>query len=1203
MTESAEHATGLRELGLGIGYDSGDAALRFFYIPALSRATSYDRSVGYFRASAIAAAARGVSRFIASGGKMRLLVGAELAEEDRAALVGATEIPPALAARLAAELVPADEIAAQRLAVLAWLATQGRLEVRVAVPVDPDGVPLPAEQARPYFHEKLGVLRDAAGDGVAFQGSVNESDTAWTHNFESFSVYKSWDGSAPYFDEWASRFERRWSGDVPGFRVFALPDPAVQALLALAPADPPPVRDPEEGPEAPPREILATFLRIAPRLVGASELALATTGVTVYPHQSKVVERLAGTYPRSWLVADEVGLGKTISAGLALRRLVLSGEVERALVLAPAAVCRQWQDELFEKFGLWVPRLEARRVWGAHPADVRELRSGENPYESEPLLLVSSHLARRPEHQNLILAAPPLDLLVVDEAHHARRRGADPSHYRPSRLLGLLDRIVGVGHARARWLLTATPMQVAPIELVDLLRHVGLSGPLADLDQFLRFYAELQRADADRPDWNYLGRSLPGAHEDLDDAELAVLARIEAELGPVAQERIRRFGQLDEPCAQTAEALGVAGRNELRRWLRQRGPVGRSVTRHTRRSLRHYRDIGLLTEPIADRDVKLVPIRFTPEEQELYESLDGVLDRLMQAHGTRRHAGFVLTVYRRRLTSSWAAISATLRRRIAGEQLRLDEDELDDADVGGVETLDAAEGTYVDDVQAVPLSPRELAELAGYVERLETVTDTKFERLRADIDAARGSGQAVIVFTAFVDTLNYLRDRLLPSYRSHLATYTGEGGKLWSPETGWQQVARTDLVDGLRSRRLSVILATDAAGEGLNLQAASYLINFDLPWNPMRVEQRIGRIDRIGQLQPTVVVRNYVIPGTIEEAVYSALSERIDIFIGLLGRLQPILGATEGAFSQIFRAPRSERAEVQSRALRTLVTMVEQLDRSGIDLDPDDDPLPDPPSAGPPVTLDELRTALVEDLGIDLDRPGRPVTFEPERVSRDQAQWCALGTYGHPVLEPALAAVAGPSLPGAHGSLVLAETGGIWTAYRGDRTPPSPVRCLADLADLGQATATGDAADRARREATSAAELRGERRRQGEARTREQWLASMRSRFALLTRQAVEATSALHAVRNDGSVDPHLVWLELTRDRASAWRNADSLRRHLGLELREILPAAPSSTNVRIDQDIEAVRATAARELNSLVKEWIARGDEPADLPGPRRSQ
>lgn len=108
--------------------------------------------------------------------------------------------------------------------------------------------------------------------------------------------------------------------------------------------------------------VVARYMRIAPRLVGAESLAEATIGLELFPHQRQVAERLAGLYPRSWLLADEVGLGKTISAGISLRRLVLDGRVRRALILAPANVCRQWQDELFEKkFGLWVPRWTPTR--------------------------------------------------------------------------------------------------------------------------------------------------------------------------------------------------------------------------------------------------------------------------------------------------------------------------------------------------------------------------------------------------------------------------------------------------------------------------------------------------------------------------------------------------------------------------------------------------------------------------------------------------------------------------------------------------------------------------------------------------------------------------------------------------------------------------------------------------------------------------
>ena len=121
---------GLRDLDLQLGYDTADEALREFYVPALSRAVLYDRSVGYFRASSLSVAARGLSRFIAGGGCARFLIGADVGEEDREALTGAAEIPAAFAAKLADGLVPSDEIAERRLQVLAWLVKAGRLDIQ-----------------------------------------------------------------------------------------------------------------------------------------------------------------------------------------------------------------------------------------------------------------------------------------------------------------------------------------------------------------------------------------------------------------------------------------------------------------------------------------------------------------------------------------------------------------------------------------------------------------------------------------------------------------------------------------------------------------------------------------------------------------------------------------------------------------------------------------------------------------------------------------------------------------------------------------------------------------------------------------------------------------------------------------------------------------------------------------------------------------
>lgn len=1141
----------LRSLCFPPGYDSGDDILNTFYVPVLRNSVSYDRSVGYFRSSSLSAAARGMSRFVSGGGTVRLLVGAELTETDAEALQGNHEIPPGLAARLAAALATDSDIDRQRLAVLAWLVQEGRLQLKVAVPVGEDGAYLVGDQD-PFFHEKIGVLRDGSGAGVAFQGSVNESATAWTRNFESFSVFTSW-GEPNHFEHWSSRFEQRWAGNVPGYRVLELPEAVREELLRAAPVDAPPERDPEEESPVAEPALLARYLEVAPKLPTAQGLPEATSPIAPFPHQRQVYERLAGTFPRSWLLADEVGLGKTISAGLSLRRLVLTGEVERALILAPANVARQWQDELFEKFGLWVPRLESRRLHGAHPDDVRPLEAGENPYMSAPILIASSHLARRRDHRSLMMAAAPFDLLVVDEAHHARRRSfADPTQYRPSLLLSLLDDLREAGKLRTTWLLTATPMQVAPIELLDLLRQVGLTGRLASWAAFQQFYAELAKDETSTTDWRAIVESLRGTplpESGLVEEEL--LRRIRNKLGPVATDRIARFIDSPDDPREVARGLEPAGRAELREWLRLRSPVGQYVTRHSRVTLKRYRDEGLLTEPVADRDVEDVDIIFGPTEKELYERLDSLIDRLLMAHGSKQQAGFVLTVYRRRLTSSWAAIRRTLHKRLAREgdfatQLELDADILDEID------SDTLLGDGIDEETAVPLDAHDLEEIREYLHALESVPDAKFDVLTQLIGEARAEGRALVVFTQFTDTLESIRDRLVGAYGPELATYTGQGGRRWDPSAlKWQAVSKQQLVADVRDGRVTVILANDAASEGLNLQAASFLINYDLPWNPMRVEQRIGRVDRIGQQWATVKVRNFTIPGTVEVDVYRALHGRIAAFHDLVGKLQPILGATEKAVRDAYSSDRSHRREAVDEQVRELLAKVDELEAGGIDL-ADEDPLPLPNYPPSPVTQQQLDAAINE-LGIQLAEPGRPV-ISGKGASRDATDWRALGTYGHPRLQAGLAALAA-GLDEDRLSVVIHETPHAAVAIRADRSPPEAVSNVDDLRDLGAAYARDDAADEAQR---LLEDIASERRAVYEA-VRSAGVVdqrdALRTSFTAFVRDLIATRTALRLLTTGDSVDPAVVWFDL-REEQNVLRYVEAAARSLELPTTELFPSA-----------------------------------------------
>ncbi|MCY4493756.1 MAG: phospholipase D-like domain-containing protein, partial [Acidimicrobiaceae bacterium] len=190
-------------------------------MPVLERAVSYDRVAGYFSSSSFVSAAAGLARFINNRGAIRLLVGAQLTEDDRDALLGQAPLTDVLARSLSRDLersVSADEIVQQRLGVIAWLVQQGRLQIRVGVPCDSDGVPLAgAEAGQRYFHSKFGVLADEAGNRVAFTGSINESAAGWQRNFESFSVYRSWraDSWADYGEPLTQDFEQLWGGGPP----------------------------------------------------------------------------------------------------------------------------------------------------------------------------------------------------------------------------------------------------------------------------------------------------------------------------------------------------------------------------------------------------------------------------------------------------------------------------------------------------------------------------------------------------------------------------------------------------------------------------------------------------------------------------------------------------------------------------------------------------------------------------------------------------------------------------------------------------------------------------------------------------------------------------------------------------------------------------------------------------------------------------
>ncbi len=407
--------------------------LHDFYIPALERAVRYDRVAGYFRSSSLAAASQGFSAFVRQGGKARFVVGADLEPDDVAAVLQGDQTR--LDERLLDELEGDwPESVRDGVTLLARMVARGHLDLRVALRVHTGtGQPLPFDSlADGYVHPKWALFHDADGRRLYVTGSLNESRTALVRNAENIDVHCDWksDDSRQRADEAEHGFEALWADRYPGLRVLSLPD-AVRARL---------IRFSE----------------------GLSEL-----------HE---IDGTVEQFPASQLLCDEVGLGKTIEAGLAIRALVLSGRAKRVLIAAPASLTRQWQRELADKF-----RLDfARALGGQQPRHEYLLprptiRTAASLYEPE-LLIVSTGLLSRPER---LRGLPEFDLALVDEAHYARRK--NPTAGRRGRAeFGRLYRSIR-DHLRPRTrcllLATATPMQIDPVEVSDLLALIPRVGP------------------------------------------------------------------------------------------------------------------------------------------------------------------------------------------------------------------------------------------------------------------------------------------------------------------------------------------------------------------------------------------------------------------------------------------------------------------------------------------------------------------------------------------------------------------------------------------------------------------------------------------------------------------------------------------------------------------------------------------------------
>lgn len=862
------------------------------YVPALSRATRYDRCCAYFSSQVLAVAARGFGGFIenllAYGDTLpkpaaRLLVNEQIDAEDLDALSATGDQTHLIDHLLKKFKTPQNALEQRRLEMLAWMVASGWLEVRVGW----------MSRTRGIAHAKYGIITDLNQDAIAFMGSDNETGSALIENYEELEIRPSWQ-DPDFVRYYQARFDALWQDRDEYVRVYSLPDAVRTKIISFAPKSPP--KEIKQNTKDLVTAMLWHYIGAAAYLPNGEHACDATAMVDLWPHQHRVVNETAPHFPAGRLLCDEVGMGKTVEAIQVLRRLLNGRGVERALLLTPAGLLQQWQEELREKGGLLVPRWESGYL--CLPNGDKDKVEAADALAQHRVLLLSREWARLPGNRDLVLSAPVWDLVLLDEAHAARRSAQEEREFNSANLLlRLLRELQLRGRARGILLLSATPMQTQPWEPWDLLGVLGVGGRwMVEFDDIRAYYQGIAALKSGG----------------LDAQQADTIARL-VENDPTFPPAPNGGPALSAPLAQK---LAFAFGDEQRRyadWLRHGAPLERRMHRNTRDTLRQYYERGMLDLPPPRRQVRDEVFDYQEQaERVCYQAIETYInERYDQLEKEKAGKGFVMTIYRRRAASSPYALRCSLQRRRDklervilrqgwDEQLSWEDEQVDSRDLSdaGIEEQ-AIDPALPDHPQAAQAEKRQIVSLLDQLGALGA-TDSKLAHFWAVLREATADGRAALVFTEYADTLTYLRDQLRPAYGKTLGCYSGAGGQVLG-EQGWTRVSKAEIAGRLTSGELHVLLCTDAASEGLNLQAASALINYDLPWNPSKVEQRIGRIDRIGQRQPLLPIRNLFLDDSVDMRVYQVLRERCGLFEHFVGKMQPVLALVREALRQNLR--------------------------------------------------------------------------------------------------------------------------------------------------------------------------------------------------------------------------------------------------------------------------------------------------------------
>lgn len=603
--------------------------------------------------------------------------------------------------------------------------------------------------------------------------------------------------------------------------------------------------------------IFQTWFRLKRPIEGNIYAYLASR--TVFnPYQFKPLMKFISPGSEERLfIADEVGVGKTIETGIILTELLARGRLDRRsniLIICPNALGPKWVKEMRLRFN-----LDFRILNGQDLSNITKavLETGFLPEYAKwsvislQLIRIDKHLEQL-ERISSLREAHLWSMVVIDEAHHMRNKTTDSNNV-GAILSGLTEMLL---------MLSATPLNLKD---EDLYQQMNILNPsmFPDLQTFNNMMQPIKLINRCR---RLLVQNDPNNNQELvetiDELETTALGRV-----VISHPRIIALRK----ALLSSELLQYSDIADFDKSLISLSPLDQSFTRTLKREA--------FGHPIVREAIK-VPVLLSQAEREFYDAVIKLVeDAYLAKGGDQRAIGFISNMPQRMVSSCIPAMREYLDWCLVNDQELVDD------------LLKQREDEAEDDIdlKRIPLMPehrdqyailRDQASLLGELDSKYAEFSILVKNLRGELENPQ-----IMVFSFFVRTLKYLQKKLeMEGYRVGLIC--GEVPL----ETEGDQRGRYEIIDDFEKKTIDILLSSEVGGEGLDFQFCQAMINYDLPYNPMRVEQRIGRIDRFGQKAEKIFVASMFISDTIDERIYVALYDRIKLVENSIGALEPILG-------------------------------------------------------------------------------------------------------------------------------------------------------------------------------------------------------------------------------------------------------------------------------------------------------------------------